>query len=223
MKRKELVEKAEYAERLLAEASRIYRRRRTHNARANLLEAQARRDAAWSAVAGKRRANPRKKKGDPDRLHLLAVKYFGTTENPYEAGFVMSDGEMLDLSGKNDGGSAGLRQRDHREVSSLVFEAGYPRRKEDDGTATPAMFLFMRETGAIRFSRHRYGPHDREGNGGDAMIQVEKKPTVAQVQAVARACVGCTYVRISHGQDREMVEIEPATPGRVRMVLESIE
>jgi hypothetical protein len=165
----------------------------------------------------------RKKRGSPDRLHLLAIQHFGTTENPYECGFILSDGTMLDLSGKNDGGQGGVRARDHREVSHLVFEAGYPRRKQDEGSGTPAMLLFMRETRAIRFSRHRYGPRDREGVGGDAMIQVEKKPTGLQVTAVAQACRGCTYVRISHGQDREMVEIEPATPGRVRQVLEAIQ
>lgn len=155
------------------------------------------------------RSHSRKKKGDPDRLHLLAVKEFGETNDPYSAGFVMSDGTMLDLS------VAGARTRDHREAGNLLDEAGYkPVDETAYGSRTQNLYLFMRETGAIRFSRSLTDDW--------VTMQVEKKPTAAQCRVVAAACRGASSVRISYGQDREMVEIDPATPGRVREVLESI-
>jgi len=44
-----------------------------------------------------------------------AVKQFGITENPSTAGFILSDGRMLDF-----GGRSGQRDRDHREIGSIL-------------------------------------------------------------------------------------------------------
>lgn len=49
----------------------------------------------------------------------MSVK-LGTTSSPNEAGYIMRDGRMLDLSGKRDGGPAGVRYMDHREVAGII-------------------------------------------------------------------------------------------------------
>ena len=44
------------------------------------------------------------------------IKEFGLTKDVREAGYLLPDGRMLDLSGKNQGGTPGQRSLDHREV-----------------------------------------------------------------------------------------------------------
>ncbi len=45
-----------------------------------------------------------------------AIERFGLTDNPFEAGWILSDGRMLDFSEKNEGGPGGERTLDHRAV-----------------------------------------------------------------------------------------------------------
>lgn len=73
-------------------------------------------------------------------LQDSAVKIFGLTDDPKEAGFILQDGRMLDFSGKTHGGIAGIRAQDHREVA-----AAYP----EDADA-PDFHDFLTETGAVR-------------------------------------------------------------------------
>lgn len=47
---------------------------------------------------------------------VLAKEYFGITVNPYEAGFIDKEGDLLDLSGKKFGGPANMRSIDHTEA-----------------------------------------------------------------------------------------------------------
>lgn len=49
---------------------------------------------------------------------------FGYTYNVNEAGYIMPDGRMLDFSDKKEGGFPGRRNRDHREVQSIVGTGG---------------------------------------------------------------------------------------------------
>ena len=43
----------------------------------------------------------------------------GTTDDLYEAGYVLPDGELLDFSGKREGGPAGGRAEDHRQLGQF--------------------------------------------------------------------------------------------------------
>ena len=54
-----------------------------------------------------------------------AKKYFGTTYNLNEAGYILADGSLLDFSGKKEGGRAGQRSYDHREISSAFESRNY--------------------------------------------------------------------------------------------------
>ena len=74
----------------------------------------------------------------------VAKEYFGTTTNLNEAGYILNDGSLLDLSGKNMGGAAGRRSLDHREVNSAFIETENPD-YEDVG------FNEFIDNGAIRF------------------------------------------------------------------------
>jgi hypothetical protein len=49
-----------------------------------------------------------------------AIKYFGITNSLRECGYILPNGTMLDLSGKNQGGSGGTRALDHREINDII-------------------------------------------------------------------------------------------------------
>lgn len=49
--------------------------------------------------------------------NVAAVNFFGTTGKLSEAGYILTDGRLLDLSGKNQGGQPNTRSLDHRDVS----------------------------------------------------------------------------------------------------------
>jgi hypothetical protein len=71
------------------------------------------------------------------------IKYYGITDNPYDAFFILADGQLLDGSGKNFGGRyGGGRSLDHHEIGNFVnmFKDSYHKR----------MLYGMKRSGAIR-------------------------------------------------------------------------
>ena len=91
------------------------------------------------------------RKGKPSKEEYveLAVKEFGTTYEPLEAGFVLPDGTMLDFSGKKQGGSGGTRAYDHRQIGASFEDF------DDLPGYTEGMQDFMVNTGALRISVNR--------------------------------------------------------------------
>lgn len=63
---------------------------------------------------------PKEIKKVDENLAKKAIKGLGTTSSANEAGFIMRDGRMIDLSGKKDGGPSGVRYLDHREVAQFI-------------------------------------------------------------------------------------------------------
>lgn len=53
---------------------------------------------------------------DADSIERRAVDTFGVTNDWNEAAYITTGGEVLDFSGKNDGGPAGTRTIDHRDI-----------------------------------------------------------------------------------------------------------
>ena len=102
--------------------------------------------------------------------HKAAIKEFGTTSDPNEAGWILPNGKMLDFSEKNDGGMPGMRSLDHRSVSRLY----------SDAEMTQAMIRF-RNTGAVR-----WGP---EGQ----YIDYVKSMTDAQKRVITNAYRGGSW------------------------------
>lgn len=103
-----------------------------------------------------------------DSVLSSAISYFGTTLDFNEAGYILPDGSLLDLSGKKRGAQGGYRAEDHREVARFI--------NEKTESITDKMDLFMKQTGAIRISI--IGRH--------GLLDLEIKPTAAQISAILR-------------------------------------
>lgn len=87
-----------------------------------------------------------------------AVRIFGLTDDPFEAGYILEDGSMLDFSGRRLGNApSGHRSEDHRAICEA-----WPRRQFD--STTDAMTAFMAEEGAVRVSCHSRGPAGHDVN-----------------------------------------------------------
>ena len=71
-----------------------------------------------------------------------AKKYFKTTTNFSEAGYLLPDGSMLDFSGKRFGGTGNMRVMDHREINAIFDDIDL-----DSNTAYMNKFISF---GAIR-------------------------------------------------------------------------
>lgn len=54
----------------------------------------------------------------------LAKEYYGTTNKLSETGYILTDGSLLDFSGKKFGGSPNNRSIDHREIVDALDKAG---------------------------------------------------------------------------------------------------
>ena len=80
----------------------------------------------------------------PDALRQSAIRHFGQTENWNEAGYLLTTGEWLDFSGKNNGKRGGRRNLDHSEI----IEA-YTGEEQDRLDGEAAVIDFMRQ-GNIR-------------------------------------------------------------------------
>ena len=74
-----------------------------------------------------------------------AEKYFGTTYKIAEAGYLLTDGKLLDFSGRHEGAPGGYRSVDHRDISD-AFDGEY-----GDDSYTGGMIQFM-QAGNIRLS-----------------------------------------------------------------------
>lgn len=67
---------------------------------------------------------PKEKERLTDKeIEKKAKKHFGTTYNLNEAGYILTDGSMLDFSGKKEGGMAGNRAYDHRQIAEAFEDA----------------------------------------------------------------------------------------------------
>ncbi len=96
-----------------------------------------------------------------------AEKYFGTTYKISEAGYLLTDGKLLDFSGRHEGGPGGYRSVDHRDITD-AFDGEY-----GDGGYSDGMVKFM-QAGNIRLSPE---------SGG---INLSVKPNAKQLDTLDR-------------------------------------
>jgi len=106
-------------------------------------------------------------------LERRAINEFGLTSNIDEAGYILSDGRLLDFSGKNQGGPGGERVRDHREIEGIFDKKTFGKFK----FRFDAVTKFGRDTGAIRI-----GTSDE-----DVIVNNFRKPTQTQVNIIKDA------------------------------------
>lgn len=98
----------------------------------------------------------------PNTIESDVLKRYGKTYNWKETGYILRDGNRLDLSGRNEGASGGYRQVDHRDIFY-----------EDSGdSGTSAMIDFMRR-GNIRVIPESPG------------INLQLEPTESQYEKIA--------------------------------------
>lgn len=78
-----------------------------------------------------------------------AINYFGTTEKPHEAGFILYNGEMLDFSS----GYEDQKQLDHVEIQQIYTEKDLEKAyRKTDGV----IHLFQIQSNAIRLNSAQY-------------------------------------------------------------------
>lgn len=102
----------------------------------------------------------RKPRTEDQKLLTRIKRFFGTTNNYNVAGYILSDGSMLDFSGRKRGAQAGdNRGEDHRLISGLLGKEGYE---------------------AIRAFGEQYGAISLHYSNGYTSLRVYKQPTNAQ-------------------------------------------
>lgn len=112
--------------------------------------------------------NVKKSRRENDEENVkTAEAYFGTTYKINEAGYLLTDGKLLDFSGRHEGGLGGYRTVDHRDIVD-AFDGDY-----GDGSYSGGMIEFMR-AGNIRLSPE------------SGRINLSKMPTKAQMSTLDR-------------------------------------
>ena len=90
-----------------------------------------------------------------NKVEKLLIKYFGTTGNPNKAGYILTNGQMLDFSmGQRD------RVQDHREVNYVLNENEIDLGKYDTEEqwkySNSTGMLALLDMGIIRFGPESY-------------------------------------------------------------------
>jgi len=86
-----------------------------------------------------KKAGTLKKKSDYKNINWQRIKELGKTTDLREAGYIVSDGSLIDLSGKKEGGQSGTRSYDHREAGGTLgmqelMDYGYIRMDYNSGS-----------------------------------------------------------------------------------------
>jgi hypothetical protein len=153
---------------------------------------------------------PVKEKTTTDKMFQKAIRRYGTTVDPNEAGYIIPSGSMLDFSGKREGGEHGTRAYDHRQVHEA-----FPG-KDWSGSGYDAMTRFQ-NAGAIRVSGST-----RNGAG---MIDAMTKPTPAQEVALAKFIAAHrengVYIDLDNGINKT-AHIEPKIGASAGSILRQI-
>lgn len=112
-------------------------------------------------------------------LEENAIKKFGVTNNINEAGYIMRNGDMLDFSGKNEGGSPNNRSLDHRDINKIFDNKNLNLTKKENDYIKETNYgyvsSFTSRTGAIRY----------DGSGGNR-IDLSTVPTQEQKNIIIK-------------------------------------
>lgn len=135
-----------------------------------------------------------------------AEEYFGTTYEIAKAGYLLTDGKLLDFSGRRDGARGGYRTVDHREISD-AFDGDY-----GDGSYSGSMVKFM-QGGNIRLMPETGG------------INLSVKPNAQQLSTLDRyisSFRGEVMLDIDNADGRTVVSIEYPRRTYSKRVIEDI-
>ena len=122
----------------------------------------------------------------------VAVEHFGTTEDIYEAGYIMPDGKMLDFSQ----GKPHFRSYEHADVN-LAWEEDEER---DIDKARKNRYMFMDECHAIRVSVYEKGAWET----GCFHAHTIHKPTEKQLRVLAKTTRDNDCVKLEKHEPRDI-------------------
>jgi hypothetical protein len=142
-------------------------------------------------------------RGTSSKLHPYeqrAVYEYGTTEVPISAAFIMSNGELIDSSGQNQGGYGEGRVIDHREIANAgIGDAVIPAEYETPGSSWGALKYYMATTGNVRVSI--------DGRDNDLIIDLQGPMNKAQLRTFNRLAQGKSII-IADFNDKQGNRIE---------------
>ncbi len=136
----------------------------------------------------------------------IAESYFGITNRISEAGYLLTNGKLLDFSGRHEGASGGERTIDHRDIAD-AFGSGY-----SGSTYTGGMVRFM-QAGNIRLSPE---------SGG---INLVVKPTEPQLDTLNRYITsfrGEVMLDIDDENGRTIISVEYPKRTDARRIIRDI-
>ena len=123
------------------------------------------------------RLNPPKKKAEK------AVKVFKTTNDFREAGYILEDGRLLDLSGKHEGGTPGTRSYDHRELCRAINTGG-------KGISGDKCMDFFERNNNIRYGM---AGHESGRPNINISLNTYQKPTEKQITKMKQSIGVCRH------------------------------
>ena len=125
-----------------------------------------------------KRLNPK------DKVLKRAVEEFKLTEDFREAGYILPDGKLLDLSGKREGGQPFTRSLDHREICRALDTGS-------KGISGNECMDFFERQGPVRFGLT--GVHTRSRGNAQVNISLNtyQTPTEEQVKEMRRSIAVC--------------------------------
>lgn len=155
--------------------------------------------SADDAVSGQQGLMFSRASGDwkPETDLVSGIKeYFGTTWDPHESGYMMQDGDMLNMSGSHEiedertkRSVRGRRTVDHRDVSGTNARGVSTEHFFDDqniDSSSDYMYNFMARTGAMRM----------DFDSGVAALS--RQPTRSQLQMLQRMAAENDYLAVSY-------------------------
>jgi hypothetical protein len=106
---------------------------------------------------------------DGDTLIEEALSEYRLARDPYQAGYILPDGKMLDFS---EIGGDGSRTLDHRDVAGLPSILDHAA---EYGSGTDGMIAFMNATDAVRY------------DAANGLFETQWPPTRRQIEIAVRA------------------------------------
>jgi len=119
---------------------------------------------------------------NPDeKLIRKAIDEFGLTTDFREAGYILSNGKLLDLSGKRQGGTPFTRSLDHREICGAIDTGG-------KGISGTECMLFFERKNNIRFGMCGT---DAKKPSINVSLATYQDPTEKQVKRLKESIMVC--------------------------------
>jgi len=143
-----------------------------------------------------------------EEIFRIASRDLGVTGDIREAGYILPDGTLIDLSGKSEGGSAGMRSYDHREINRVYFEDPclenmlnkFEKKHGLTESNSSGMILLMNLGAArINFNPSRHGRHETS----DLFLDIHVPLSANQIGVIKRLVSSIGKINIIYDLSNE--------------------